>query len=82
MTYSVVWLPGAMTAYRRMRTADPAGAKRMALAIGALASDPRPSNSNALGRTGFRRLRLENYRILYEITEETVLVMHLGSVHG
>jgi mRNA-degrading endonuclease RelE of RelBE toxin-antitoxin system len=82
MTYSIVWLPGAMTAYRRMRGADPAGAKRMASAIGELASEPRPESSNALGQTSFRRLRLDNYRVLYEVTEETVFVMHVGRVHG
>jgi mRNA interferase RelE/StbE len=49
MTYSVIWLPEAVTAYRRLRATDPDGAKRIAKAVAALAADPRPAESNALG---------------------------------
>jgi mRNA-degrading endonuclease RelE of RelBE toxin-antitoxin system len=47
MTYSVIWLPEAMT---------------------------------ALGGTSFRRLRLDRYRVLYEVTEDMIRVMHVGRV--
>jgi hypothetical protein len=50
MTYSVIWLPEAMTAYRALRTADPDGAKRIARAVAALAADSHPVESNALWR--------------------------------
>jgi mRNA interferase RelE/StbE len=80
MTYSVIWLSEAMTGYRLLRAADPDGAKRIAKAIAALAVDPRPAESNALGRTSFRRLRLDRYRVLYEVTEDMVRVMHVGRV--
>jgi mRNA interferase RelE/StbE len=53
MTYSVIWLPEAMTAYRVLRTADPDGAKRVAKAIAALAVDSHPAESNALGGTSY-----------------------------
>jgi mRNA interferase RelE/StbE len=82
MTYTVVWLPEAMTAYRRLRATDPEGAKRMALAVGELASNPDPDGSSALGGTSFRRLRLDNYRVLYEVSGETIRVMHVGRVPG
>jgi hypothetical protein len=36
MTYSVIWLSEAMTAYRLLRADDPDGAKRIAKAIAAL----------------------------------------------
>jgi mRNA interferase RelE/StbE len=80
MTYSVIWLSEAMTAYRLLRASDPDGAKRIAKAIAALALDPNPAESNALGRTSFRRLRLDRYRVLYEVTEDMVRVMHVGRV--
>jgi hypothetical protein len=49
MTYSVIWLSEAMTAYRRLRAADPNGAKRIAKAVAMLAADPRPAESSSLG---------------------------------
>jgi mRNA interferase RelE/StbE len=80
MTYSVIWLPEAMTAYRVLRTADPDGARRIAKATAALAVDSHPAESNALGGTSFRRLRLDRYRVLYEVTEDMIRVMHVGRV--
>jgi mRNA interferase RelE/StbE len=69
-----------MLAYRRLRAADPEGAKRIARAVGSLSAAPRPPESSALGGTSFRRLRLGNYRVLYEISGTTVRVMHVGRV--
>lgn len=80
MTYTVVWLPEAMTAYRVLRMADPDGAKRISKAIAALAVESHPTESNALGGTSFRRLRLDRYRVLYEVTEDMIRVMHVGRV--
>jgi mRNA interferase RelE/StbE len=82
MTDSVIWLPEAMTAYRQLRAADPDGAKRTAKAIAALATDSQPAESNALGATSFRRLRLDHYRVLYEVTDDAVRIMHVGRVIG
>ena len=82
MTYSVIWLPEAVTSYRRLRTTDPDGAKRIAKAVAALAADPRPGESNALGGTSYRRMRLDRYRVLYEVADETVRVMHVGRAIG
>jgi hypothetical protein len=42
MTYTVVWLPDAMSAFRRLRAADRDGAKQVSAAVAALATDPRP----------------------------------------
>jgi len=82
MTYSVIWLPEAMAAYRRLRVTDPDGARRIAKAVAALATDPRPAESNALGGTSFLRMRLDRYRVLYEVADDTVRVMHVGRVIG
>jgi mRNA-degrading endonuclease RelE of RelBE toxin-antitoxin system len=77
----IVWLPAAMTAFRALREDDPEGAALIANAVAALRTEPRPDNSTALGDTQFRRLRVERYRVLYELTADTVRVMHVGSVH-
>lgn len=80
--FAVVWLPGAMTAYRLLRAAEPEAAVGIAQAIAALADEPQPPGSNALGKTAFRRLRLAEYRVLYEVTPDTVRVMHVGRALG
>jgi mRNA interferase RelE/StbE len=77
----IVWLPGAMIAFRALREDDQEGATLIANAVAALAAEPRPLHSTALGDTQFRRLRVERYRVLYELTGTTVRVMHVGSVH-
>ena len=82
MTYPVVWLPEAMSAFRRLRAADRDGAKQVAGAVAALASNPRPSSSTALGGSGFHRLRLANYRVLYQVDADTntIYILNVGSV--
>jgi len=80
MTHSVIWLSEAIASYRRLRATDPDGARRIAKVVTAPATDPRPADSNALGGTSFRRIRLDRYRVLYEVTDDTVRVMHVGRV--
>jgi mRNA-degrading endonuclease RelE of RelBE toxin-antitoxin system len=70
-----------MTAYRTLRDDDPEGATLVANAIAALRTEPRPPNSRALGKTEFRRLRVDRYRVLYELTSDAIRIMHVGSVH-
>lgn len=78
MTLAVVWLPAAMNAYRSLRVTDPEGARQIARRIAALAAEPWPEGSSSLGETDFRRLRLDQYRVLYEVTPDSVRVMHVG----
>ncbi|MGH3150677.1 MAG: type II toxin-antitoxin system RelE family toxin [Streptosporangiaceae bacterium] len=63
-----------------MRIKDPAGAKRVSQAVAMLADEPCPETSSALGGTAFRRLRLDQYRVLYEVTRNTISVLHVGRV--
>jgi mRNA-degrading endonuclease RelE of RelBE toxin-antitoxin system len=77
----IVWLPGAMSAFRALREEDPEGATLVANAVAALRADPRPRNSTSLGQTQFRRLRVDHYRVLYELAPDAVRIMHVGSVH-
>jgi mRNA-degrading endonuclease RelE of RelBE toxin-antitoxin system len=69
-----------MNAYRPLRVTDPEGARYIAHEIAALAAEPRPEGSSGLGETNFRRLRLDQYRVLYEVTPDTVRMMHVGRV--
>ena len=61
----------------RIRQGDPRGYERVATAVRALALDPRPSGATKL--QGFRppawRLRVGEYRIVYEIHARDVLVI-------
>jgi hypothetical protein len=38
------------------------------------------SKATPFGGTSFRRLRLDRYRGLYEVTEDMIRVMHVGRV--
>jgi mRNA-degrading endonuclease RelE of RelBE toxin-antitoxin system len=69
-----------MAGYRAVRANDPEGARRISRAVARLARDPCPDDSTALGSTPFRRLRLDQYRVLYEVDPVAVSVMHVGTV--
>ena len=79
MTYTIVWSAEVIRALNQLRAENPDQAKT---AILALATDPRPRGSNALGGTDLRRLRLGGQRILYEVSEAkvSILVLSVGSV--
>ncbi|MEU3781464.1 MULTISPECIES: type II toxin-antitoxin system RelE/ParE family toxin [Streptomyces] len=74
MTYAVVWENHAMNEFRRLRTVDPVGAKATAAAVRALADDPRPEEARALGDSGYFRLRVGTWRVLYRPDGVTVTV--------
>jgi len=47
-------------------------------AVARLADRPRPAGSFPYGSPDRRRLRIGRYRVMYDITAETVSVWHLG----
>ena len=57
---------------------DPAGLAEVLSAIDALAGDPRPPASFHRGE--YHRLRSGRYRVFYDLTEDTVVVRHIGRV--
>lgn len=57
---------------------DQQGIRAVFDAIDRLADDPRPAGSFPYGSPDLRRLRIGRYRVLYEITEETVAVRHIA----
>ena len=72
MTYRIELRPAAVRALRKL---DPQDRPRLQAAIALLAQDPRPPNARALrGRDGFG-VRVGDYRILYTIKDDVLLVV-------
>jgi mRNA interferase RelE/StbE len=61
---------------------DPPGIRAVPDAIDRLADDPRLAGSFPYGSPDLRRLRVGRYRILYEITEDTVAIRHIARGAG
>lgn len=72
VTYRVEVRPAALKALRKI---DPADARRIQGAIALLARDPRPPGARALqGRPGLR-VRVGDYRIIYTVEDDVLLVV-------
>ena len=61
---------------------DPHGIRAVLDAIDQLAEDPCPAGSFPYRSPDLRRLRVGRYRVLYEITEDTVAVRHIARGTG
>jgi len=78
MTYRVDITRSAIKALRRVNPADTA---RLRGAFAMLAEDPRPPASRPLrGRDGWR-LRVGEYRVLYTIRDDVLLVVGVTVAH-
>ena len=78
MTYRVEVTRSAVNALRRV---NPADAARLRGAIAMLAEDPRPPASRPLrGRDGWR-LRVGDYRVLYTIRDDVLLIVVVTVAH-
>lgn len=72
MTYRVELRPAAIRALRKV---DPQHRGRIQGAIALLAQDPRPPGARALqGRPGLR-VRVGDYRIIYLVEDDVLLVV-------
>lgn len=72
MSYRIELRPAAVRALKRL---DPPIRARVQGAIALLAEDPRPPAARALrGRPGLR-VRVDDYRIIYTVTDEVLLVV-------
>jgi len=79
MTYQVALAPAAA---RQLRKFDPQVRRRVQAAIELLATEPRPPAATQLvGGAGEWRVRTGDYRIVYEIQEERLLVLVLSAGH-
>ncbi len=84
MTYQVRLAPAAV---RKLRKLDPPGRRRVQAAIDLLAENPRPPGARQLvGGAGEWRVRTGDFRIIYDIRDEELLVLvvkvgHRRDVH-
>lgn len=70
------------SAARAIRKLDPPLARRLLAAIGELAIDPRPAGSVQLkGGQGELRIRIGNYRVVYEVHDDELVVLVLRAGH-
>jgi mRNA interferase RelE/StbE len=82
VTYSVDWYEAALNTAAEYITDDPKGLDELFEALDRLADEPRPRKSKAMATPDLRRLRVGQYRALYEILESvgTIIVIHIGRV--
>lgn len=79
MTYRIEVAPAAL---RQLRKLDRTAQKRMQAAIELLAEQPRPSGAKKLvGGEGEWRVRTGDYRIVYEIHDDVLLVLVVAVGH-
>ncbi|MGH8859730.1 MAG: type II toxin-antitoxin system RelE family toxin [Jatrophihabitantaceae bacterium] len=70
--YRIELRPAAVRALRKL---EPQGRRRIQGAIALLAQDPRPPGARALqGRPGLR-VRVGDYRIIYTVEDDVLLVV-------
>jgi len=77
VTYQVVVAPAAA---RQLRKLGPPARRRVQAAIELLADNPRPPAAKMLvGADGAWRVRIGDYRVVYEIRDERLVVLVLAA---
>jgi mRNA interferase RelE/StbE len=70
----------SLAAVRQLRKLDPVALRRVQAAVELVANDPRPRGASKLvGGDGAWRVRTGDYRIVYEIHDDVVLVLVLAA---
>ena len=76
MTYRIDFAPAAV---RQLRKLDPVARRRVQAAVELLAGEPRPAGAKKLvGGDCEWRVRTGDYRIVYEIHDQVLVVLALG----
>lgn len=79
MTYRIDFAPAAA---RQLRKHGPQARRRIQAALELLADEPRPAGAKKLvGGEGEWRIRTGDYRIVYEIHDEVLVVLVLAVGH-
>jgi mRNA interferase RelE/StbE len=79
VTYVIRLSPAAA---RELRKFDPAVRRRIQAVLELLADDPRPPSAKRLvGGAGEWRVRTGDYRIIYEIHDDRLLILVLRMAH-
>lgn len=78
--YEIEWTTPAL---RELRKLDHAVARRVVAAVGKLAVTPRPAGSRALvgHPAGVMRIRIGDYRVIYQVEDDLVLVTVVRVAH-
>lgn len=72
----------ARSAAKAIKKLDRTTAKRITEAISNLAKDPRPAGSIKLaGGDGERRIRVGDYRVIYKVEDDQLIVIVLKAGH-
>lgn len=79
MTYRVEIAPAAV---RQLRKLDPVARRRVQAAVELLAADPRPAGAKKLvGGAGEWRVRTGDFRVVYEIHDQVLVVLVVALGH-
>lgn len=79
MTYTVQVAPAAV---RQLRKLDPPARRRVQAAVELLTADPRPMGAKKLaGGAGEWRVRTGDYRVVYEIHDQVLVVLVVAVGH-
>jgi mRNA interferase RelE/StbE len=78
VTYKIEFRPAAIRALRKL---DPQVQRRVRGAVALLAENPRPPASIPLAARPAWRLRVGDYRILYTIQDDVLLIVVVGLGH-
>lgn len=79
MAYAINYVPSAAKSIRKL---DRPAARRVLAAIDSLADDPRPLGCIQLkGGGGAFRIRVGDYRIIYDIYDEELVILVLKVGH-
>ncbi|MCE7005208.1 type II toxin-antitoxin system RelE/ParE family toxin [Kibdelosporangium philippinense] len=80
MPYEIEWTAAAL---RELRKLDRQTVRRIVLAVTTLGADPRPSGCRALSGqpAGVRRIRVGDYRIVYQVDDGKILVTVVRVAH-
>lgn len=79
MSYAILYRASVK---REMRRLDANVARRLDAAILSLADNPRPSGCVKLsGQAGLWRIRVGDYRVVYEIRDRQLIVMVVSVAH-
>ncbi len=82
MTTSAYRIEVSPAAARQLRKLDPAARRRVQAAVELLAEEPRPARAKKLmGGDGEWRVRTGDFRIVYEIKDQVLLVLVLAVGH-
>jgi mRNA interferase RelE/StbE len=78
LSFEIIFEERAISRAADFLTDDPTGVRALLDVIDALAEEPRPPGSIPFGSPDVRRLRMDRYRVVYEIRANMIVVGHIG----